>query len=190
MKRGEGKPEVQALPPASEVRQQQKQNSVDGASGRLTVSNRAVQRMSADLRTKARQQSQQFICGPVKPNWGDVSEGVGGALVDLLLLPQPPPRSYWIATTQRELTSKRSGKEEQCKLLCEIRRYTLQKRAVRARTYGISAFRLALCIHTAHHVALSTSSHAGDLLNALCGGRGGAHFADPLTPAQTLRGPS
>ena len=33
-------------------------------------------------------------------------------LADLPCLTQPPPTSYWIAFTQRHITSKRSGKED------------------------------------------------------------------------------
>ena len=36
-------------------------------------------------------------------------------LVDSPPLTPPPPKSYWIAPTQRHITSKRSGKEAQCK---------------------------------------------------------------------------
>ena len=31
----------------------------------------------------------------------------------------PPTKSYWIATIERHITSKRNGKERQCILVCE-----------------------------------------------------------------------
>ena len=42
-------------------------------------------------------------------------------LVDLPGLPPPPTKGYWMAPTQRHVTSKGSGKEGRCELLCEKR---------------------------------------------------------------------
>ena len=48
-------------------------------------------------------------------------EGRGGELrwgwVDLLCLTQPPTNSYWIAPTQRHITSKRCGMNDKCNLV-------------------------------------------------------------------------
>ena len=52
--------------------------------------------------------------GGVKPNSGELSKGVSGPFGELVT--PPPTKSYCIATTQRHKTSKRSAKNEQCKL--------------------------------------------------------------------------
>ena len=45
--------------------------------------------------------------GGLRRDMGELSEGVGGPLVDQPCLTLPPPLSHWIATTQRNMTSKR-----------------------------------------------------------------------------------
>ena len=57
-------------------------------------------------------------------------------LVDVSCLTQPPTKSYWIATTQRHLTSERSGKEKRCKLVCEK---PLSKNALSEQALGYCA---------------------------------------------------
>ena len=55
--------------------------------------------------------------------WGgqQTTYGEGLDLVYLPCLTQPPTKSYSIATTQQYKASKRSGRERQCKLVCQNR---------------------------------------------------------------------
>ena len=48
-------------------------------------------------------------------------------LVDVSCRMQPPPKSHWIAPTQRHGPSKRSGKEGCCALACGIRTATTHR---------------------------------------------------------------
>ena len=51
--------------------------------------------------------------------WGKPLLRLGGTFCRLTLFNATTPKSYQIATIQRHITSKRSGKQERCKLVCE-----------------------------------------------------------------------
>jgi hypothetical protein len=64
------------------------------------------------LRARAKQSSLVGAGGGGgQPNCGELSKSVGGLFGRLTLCNTATTKSYWIATTQKYLTSKRSGKE-------------------------------------------------------------------------------
>ena len=88
---------------------------------------------------------------------GERSKGVGGTLP---CLTQPPTKSCWIATFQKHITSKGGGRSDHISWCVKI---VLAKHTVKARTYCISAFRLAVYIQH----SIKKVSRVTKLLNAL-----------------------
>ena len=71
-----------------------------------------------------------------------------GPVADFPCFTPPTPKSYCIATTQEHISSKRSGKERRCKLVCEVSNAERHRQSENLRLISFSA---VACTHTARH---------------------------------------